>query len=228
MQSNIVVLIDPALSGLTTVRLCCTVSDPKTYVLITRKGRKVVHARYLQPQLHSVLASCRSRTSVTMASTPNGHKRNEIQLFVLSGTEAPELQELKNLPEAVKLLGTGRPDKECKSRLTGLNCIGNSHLLMQRSMQAGASRTGAKSRCFSNVEQGKMHQQSRSYRCCVLIFLSTHMHHLQAHTHPNLCCFLCKRSQHLYTSHTVERHNACNILSADSGQSDRFSVQLHF
>ena len=153
--------------------------------------------RCLQHQLHSVLASCRSRTSVTMASTPNGHKRNEIQLFVLSGTEAPELQELKDLPEAVKLLGTGRPDKECKSRLDGLICTRNSHLLMQLCMQAGASKIGAKSRCFSNVEQGKMHQQSRNYRCCMLIFLSMHMHHLQAHTHPKICCF-CAREINIY------------------------------
>lgn len=51
-----------------------------------------------------------------MSSSVNGHARSDIQLFVLSGTEAPELKELNNLPPGFKLLGTGRPDKECKSK----------------------------------------------------------------------------------------------------------------
>ena len=51
-----------------------------------------------------------------MASV-NGHARTDVQLFVLSGSEAPELKELKHLPPGFKLLGTGRPDKECKSEL---------------------------------------------------------------------------------------------------------------
>ena len=50
-----------------------------------------------------------------MTSLVNGHARGDVQLFVLSGTEAPELKELSNLPPGFKLLGTGRPDKECKS-----------------------------------------------------------------------------------------------------------------
>lgn len=81
---------------------------------------------------------------MTMSSTSNGHKPDDIQLFVLSGTEAPELQELKNLPEAVKLLGTGRPDKECKSRLTGLTALATAiycYNLVCRLEQAGLEQS---------------------------------------------------------------------------------------
>ena len=36
------------------------------------------------------------------------------ELFVLSGREAPELQELNNLPDGIHLLETGRPDVDLK------------------------------------------------------------------------------------------------------------------
>lgn len=60
---------------------------------------------------------CRSGTVTAMASPVNGHKRDDIQLFVLSGEGAPELEELRNLPSGFTLLGTGRPDQECKGML---------------------------------------------------------------------------------------------------------------
>lgn len=40
------------------------------------------------------------------------------ELFVLSGREAPELQELKKLPNGMHLLDTGRPDVELKGTST--------------------------------------------------------------------------------------------------------------
>ena len=51
-----------------------------------------------------------------MTSAVNSHSRDNIQLFVLSGADAPELKGLSNLPQGVKLLGTGRPEIECKSK----------------------------------------------------------------------------------------------------------------
>ena len=187
MQSKILVTVDPASPGLTIARPSCPVSSSNASTLFIGKGRKAFQARCLQPHLYSVTALCRYRTSVTMASISNGHKQNDIQLFVLSGTEAPELQELKNLPEGVKLLGTGRPDKECKSRLNGLHRLCNRHLLMQLGMQAGARRIGAKSRCSSNAEQGRMHRQSRSYRCCTLCF-SQYAQEPPTTMRSNRCC----------------------------------------
>lgn len=41
-------------------------------------------------------------------------KSGQVELFVLSGRGAPELDELSNLPDGMHLLGTGRPDQEVK------------------------------------------------------------------------------------------------------------------
>ncbi len=54
---------------------------------------------------------CRSPRSSVMVSSKG---QSDIELFVLSGRDAPELQELTNLPSGVHLLGTGRPDVELK------------------------------------------------------------------------------------------------------------------
>ena len=40
--------------------------------------------------------------------------KSDVDLFVLSGREAPELKELVHLPSEVHLLSTGRPDVELK------------------------------------------------------------------------------------------------------------------
>lgn len=42
------------------------------------------------------------------------HGKSDVELFVLSGREAPELKELVNLPSGMHLLSTGRPDMELK------------------------------------------------------------------------------------------------------------------
>ena len=91
-----------------------------------------------------------------MASTPDGQQRKDgIQLFVLSGPGAPELQELNNLPADFRLLGTGRPDQECKSMHPLCNLQQTIQPLIQKPncsllshTQAGANRTGAKLRCY--------------------------------------------------------------------------------
>ena len=43
---------------------------------------------------------------------------SEAQLLVLSGREAPELKELTNLPDGMRLLDTGRPGQELKGTPT--------------------------------------------------------------------------------------------------------------
>ena len=48
--------------------------------------------------------------------------RSDVELFILSGREAPELQELTHLPSEVHLLGTGRPDVELKGTNSSLCC----------------------------------------------------------------------------------------------------------
>lgn len=40
--------------------------------------------------------------------------KTDVELFVLSGREAPELKELVQLPSRMHLLSTGRPDMELK------------------------------------------------------------------------------------------------------------------
>lgn len=89
-----------------------------------------------------------------MASTPDGQQRKDgIQLFVLSGPGAPELQELNNLPVDFKLLGTGRPDQECKStQLSLCNLQQTIHPLIQRPKCSLLSHTGWSKQDWSKVE----------------------------------------------------------------------------
>ena len=61
---------------------------------------------------HASLPSTHRRLLQAVMSASRG--KSDVELFVLSGREAPELKELVHLPSGVHLLSTGRPDVELK------------------------------------------------------------------------------------------------------------------
>ena len=74
---------------------------------------RVPESAQLHDAVHLTLAALlRRRNQVSDMSS--AAKQGDVELFVLSGRGAPELDELTNLPTGVHLLGTGRPDQELK------------------------------------------------------------------------------------------------------------------
>jgi len=61
---------------------------------------------------HASLSSTHRLLLQAVMSASRG--KSDVDLFVLSGREAPELKELVHLPSEVHLLSTGRPDVELK------------------------------------------------------------------------------------------------------------------
>ncbi len=61
---------------------------------------------------HTSLPSSYRRLLQAVMSASRG--KSDVELFVLSGREAPELKELVHLPSGMHLLSTGRPDMELK------------------------------------------------------------------------------------------------------------------
>lgn len=78
------------------------------------------------------------------------HGKSDVELFVLSGREAPELKELVHLPSGMHLLSTGRQDVELKgarSEASPARFIWRCQLSHDCS-QIGQNRTGRRSKYF--------------------------------------------------------------------------------
>ena len=74
---------------------------------------RVSESAQLHDAVHLTLAALLRRRNQVLDMS-SAAKQGDVELFVLSGRGAPELDELTNLPNGVHLLGTGRPDQELK------------------------------------------------------------------------------------------------------------------
>ena len=101
-----------------------------------------------------------------------------VNLFLLAGPDAPDVEELMSLPEGMSIVGTGRPRKECageRSSWYPWSCAVVTVALLTQAVvsvsnlpgesQAGQISSGPRLILCSGRAQARQQPQRRSCRC---------------------------------------------------------------